>query len=1743
MYTINQNLTNWLQTSTAREKAIAAIEALKTLHVLRSGNTAATKEQQHALAKMPGWGTLAPVLQAGLDDSIGGYRADAVAQLQEILTPEEYKAASAATINAYHTEPAIAEAIWQVVRHLGFNGGKVLEPSAGTGMFIGTMPKELRERSEVTAVELDGITAEILQYLYPEAQVYNRGFERTDLLRDHFDLAISNYPFSDVPVASNDEFASLHLRLQNYCLVKSIACVRPGGLVVGITSKYTLDADGNRRLREYIGGTVNRELVADQFGIERYQDVADVSDAKARLIGAIRLPLGTFSKNANTDVSADIVIFQRLADGIEANPLEWIPTRKAHLSGQQVTINEFYVQDYWAKRRNQESLYLLGKPAINRLYGEAFTLEPDPENYPNLPQAVVKAGYSFECYIPPRPKTLNGQPTPPELQDAYRNSYCFWQDKVWRKSMGGSQVYPVVDECDRIHDFIRLRRVLNQLLDAQVSTQPDSVVDAYRSAVNGQYDAFVKRWGQVSSRTNRKVFEGDPNYVAVLALEKKDGSKADILIKRTCRAIATPKRAKSPEDALAISLAHRNCVDVEFMADLLKSTVAKVSGYLGKQGLIYLDPETDDWVTADEYLSGNVKEKLAIAQERGLERNVAALKDAQPMAALPNTSAEIKLLCAEALQVDVGKLSEDERHRLLQNTIDVGLGATWIPAEVIQQFIAQLIDVEGVKVSYAPHPVSTWVVSDDGKADRSPKNTETYGTSRRSALDLITRGLNFQPIDCYDRVQYGDSYRNVLNVEATEACRAKLETITQKFEQWLWSDKDRAVQLALIYNEKMNCFVPRKYDGSHLVYPGANEELLKAKPNRAYQNNVIWRILQEQVTHIPHPVGFGKTRSLCMGAMRLRQLGLAQKPVIVALKSTVPQIAQAFRELYPTASLLVADGKSFGKHKRQLFATQIATSDWDAVVVSHEQWNKLVMSPTYQAKYYEKIIKEVEDFIYETKNNKGDRVLIKALEAAKKRALTRLNKALNPDRKDEVISFEQLGIDAVFIDEFHLFKNLAYLTQRRNVAGLPNSDSQRSQDTYMKLRYLIENGKRVVTATGTPISNSMAEMFTQMRYHIPLLMWQSGMEHFDSFASTFIRFVSAAEITPTGKYKVKERPRSFVNSPEMMRKFRLFADLLPAETLNCIERPEAIHLTFSARPSEAQKRYMDLLSKRADAIQAKIVTPDVDNMLCVTGDGRKSCLDMRLVGIDDNQPDSKVNQCIYNVWKIWQATADFKGTQLVFCDFSTPQGNGFDEYNYARNTAIALGIPPEQIRFIHECDTDAKKEKLFDQVNSGEVRLLFGSTSKLGTGVNVQERLVAVHHLDAPWRPSDIEQREGRIERQGNLWPKVWIFRYVTEGKEGVAGFDSFLWQILETKATFIGQVMQGDDTIRTVDDISGEALNYASVKAAASGDPLIIEKAELDNEFRKLTVQLAAHENEQVSYRWRNKEAIALIDSYSGDNGYIAKLSRDLETIKTNGFSLNLQGKEYCQNENGEWLNDEHPGTALVTLKNALHKEGRIGTFQIGEIAGLQILMRVMQRGDGVIIVRGETLQEFSVHNSSYAALDKLKEAVANFEKNHQRAIAKLEEARASIQEYAQLIGQPFAKRDRLEWVRERLAEINAIFHEQEQAALLAQEEEGKSKDEESEEEFKFWLKPVSGISAAADPEIVQALRNQVYQPTWITQDGESVQYDWLGEIKQLARKMARSTEQDNKVIYFPGSKKFGIEAESQRSKLTQSS
>lgn len=1360
----------------AKEKFRNNMAAINLLHELEIENRLASPEEQEVLSRYVGWGGLSMAF-----DEHNAAWAEEFKELYASLSPEEYRAAMESTLTAFYTPPVVIKAMYDALDRLGFSQGNILEPSCGTGNFFGLLPESM-QNSKLHGVEIDSLTGRIAKQLYPKANIAIEGFEKTNLPDDHFDVVIGNVPFGEIRV-NDSRYNAQKFLIHDYFFAKALDKVRAGGVVAFITSKGTMDK-ASPEIRKYIA-------------------------QRAELLGAIRLPDNTFKANAGTEVTSDILILQKRDRVIDIEP-DWV-----HLDTDEngVTMNRYFVEhpdmvlgeikmestrfgtfEPVCKARKDIPLSELLSNAVQRINGEI----------PELDNGVDEISDEQELSVPAD-------------QNVRNFSFTLVDGRVYFRENGRMQPASVSMTAEnRIKGLIQIRDCVRKLIEYQTEDYPEEMIRTEQENLNRLYDVYTAKYGLINSRGNYLAFASDESYFLLCSLEVLDDEgnfkrKADMFTKRTIKPHREVTSVETASEALALSIGEKARVDLPYMEQLTGKTQAELVQDL--QGVIFKVPNCKpiSYVAADEYLSGNVRNKLTVAE--------LAAKNVPELA-----------VNVEALKKVIPKdLSAAE--------ISVRLGATWIPQEDIQRFVMELLTPSSyaagrLKVRYTPIN-GDWFIENKSSDMGNVKADSTYGTKRASAYRIIEDTLNLRDTRIFDYVydEHGNK-KAVFNAKETTAAQAKQEVIKQAFQDWLWKDPERRNRLVRYYNDTFNSVRPREYDGSHITFGGISPEITL----RPHQVNAIAHILYGGNTLLAHKVGAGKTFEMVAAAQESKRLGLCQKSMFVVPNHLVGQWASEYLRLYPSANILVTTKQDFETGNRKKFCGRIATGDYDAVIIGHSQFEKIPMSIERQREQLEKQLDDIERGIDDVQASKGEQFTVKQLMKTRKAIKTKLEKLNDTKRKDTVIDFEQLGVDRLFIDESHFYKNLYLYTKMRNVGGIAQTEAQKSSDLFMKCRYLdeITGNRGTVFATGTPVSNSMVELYSVQRYLQYDTLAQNGLQHFDSWASTFGETVTALELAPEGtNYRAKTRFAKFYNLPELMQMFREVADIQTADMLK-LPVPKVNYHNIKTKPSEIQTEMVASLAKRAEKVRARLVEPNIDNMLKITNDGRKLALDQRMIDpMLPDDPDSKVNACVDNVYRIWEEHADTKATQLVFCDLSTPKNDGtFNVYDDMREKLIARGIPAEQIRFIHEANTDAQKKELFGKVRSGEVRVLFGSTPKMGAGTNVQDRLIAIHNLDCPWRPSDLEQRQGRIERQGNMFPEVEVYRYVTEQT-----FDAYLYQLVESKQKFISQIMTSKSPVRSAEDVDEVALSFAEVKMLATGDARFKEKMDLDIQVSKLRV------------------------------------------------------------------------------------------------------------------------------------------------------------------------------------------------------------------------------------------------------------------------------------------------------------------
>ena len=1568
----------------AKQKYARNIEAIRTLFKLEQEHRDATAEEQQVLSQYVGWGGLADAFDPSKDSWAKEYT-----ELKGLLSEDEYAAARASTLNAHYTSPTVIRGIYDAVERMGFQSGNILEPSMGVGSFFGMLPTSMAD-SRLYGVELDSITGRIAKKLYPQADITVAGFETTDR-RDFYDLAVGNVPFGNYKV--NDKaYNKLGFSIHNYFFAKAIDQVRPGGIVAFITSRYTMDS---------------KDSTARKHTAER-----------ADLLGAIRLPNNAFRANAGTDVVSDIIFLQKRDRPIDHEP-DWVQLGKTEDG---FAINQYFVD-------NPEMI--LGElTAESTQYGrEELTVAPiEGANLADqLAEAVqhIEGQYTAaEIDAPDIAEEETTRRTLPANPEVKNFSYTVVDGEVfYRENSVMTQVELSDTAKGRVTGMVELRQIVNELIQQQLEDYPDADIKATQERLNAAYDAFTAKYGLLNDRKNGRLFEQDSSYYLLCSLENLDEqgqlkSKAAMFTKRTIRPERTVTSVDTPSEALAVSIGEHGKVDLPYMAELLGTPgeYGRITTELS--GVIFKDPAADPtdpeagWQMADEYLSGDVRAKLRMAQ----------------FAAETNPE----------FAVNVDALTKAQPRELEVSEIDVRLGATWLAPEIIQKFMTETFQIpyylrHAVKVRYSPY-TAEWRVEGKTATGRGDIiSSETYGTSRANAYKILEETLNLKDVRIYDTVEDAEGKpKRVLNKRETMLAQQKQQVIKDAFANWIWQDPQRRIALVKQYNELFNSTRPREYDGSHIHFVGMNPEITL----REHQRNAIAHVLYGGNTLLAHEVGAGKTYEMAASAMEAKRLGLCQKSLFVVPNHLTEQWASEFLNLYPNAKLLVARRKDFETANRKKFCARIATGDYDAVIIGHSQFERIPLSFERQERIIQEQIYETLAAINELKVHAGENFSIKQMEKTRKTLETKLEKLRSDERKDDVITFEQLGVDRLFVDESHFYKNLFLTTKMRNVAGLSTSEAQKSSDMFGKCRYLdeITGGRGVVFATGTPVSNSMTELYTVMRYLQYSTLQQKKLTHFDCWASTFGETTTAIELAPEGTgYRARTRFAKFFNLPELMSMFKEVADIKTSDQLH-LPVPVAKFETVVAKPSEIQKEMVQELSKRAADIHSGIVDASVDNMLCVTNDGRKIGLDVRLMNpMLPDDPNSKLNVCVQNVLKIWEEGKDQKLTQLLFCDLSTPKNDGnFNVYDDIRKKLVAAGVPENEIEFIHNADTEAKKAALFSKVRSGDVRVLLGSTAKMGAGTNVQSRLVAVHHLDVGWKPSDMTQRNGRIIRQGNMNKEVKVFNYVTEGT-----FDSYLFQTLENKQRFISQIMTSKSPVRSCEDVDEQALSYAEIKALCAGNPLIKEKMDLDVQVAKLKVLKADHQSQK--FRLQDKLLTKFPADIRETNAYIAGVKADAQLAAAHpqvqeGFcGMTIKGVTYDEKKTA----GERLVLACSELPNAEEKV-------IGSYRGFELSLRFDTfRSEYQAILKGERRYPVALGTDPLGNIIRLDNSLNNFPERINSAeneLATLHQQQAAAQIEVE---KPFPQEEEMTEKSARLAELNAQLDVDEKSHDPEQDEE----------------------------------------------------------------------------------------------------
>jgi N12 class adenine-specific DNA methylase/adenine-specific DNA methylase len=1570
----------------AKQKYARNIEAIRTLFRLEEEHRGATAEEQQVLSQYVGWGGLADAFDPGKDSWAKEY-----AELKGLLSEDEYAAARSSTLNAHYTSPTVIRGIYDAVERMGFRSGNILEPSMGVGNFFGMLPDTMQD-SRLYGVELDSITGRIAKKLYPQADITVAGFETTDR-RDFYDLAVGNVPFGNYKV--NDKaYNKLGFSIHNYFFAKAIDQVRPGGVVAFVTSRYTMDS---------------KDSTARKHMAER-----------ADLLGAIRLPNNAFKANAGTDVVSDIIFLQKRDRPADIEPA-WVQLGKTEDG---FAINQYFV--------DHPEMVLGNLELESTQYGHDLTVAPIEGAVlaDQLAEAVqhIEGNYTAVEIAAPdvadaeaQRKTLPADPTVKNF------SYTVVDGEIYyRENSIMTQIELSDNAKGRVAGMVELRQIVNELIQQQLNDFPDEDIKASQAKLNAAYDAFTAKYGLINDKKNARLFDDDSSYYLLCSLENLDEnkqlkSKADMFTKRTIRPERTVTSVDTPSEALAVSIGEHGRVDLPYMAELLGSPGDYERITTELQGVIFKDPSADadepeaGWQTADEYLSGNVRNKLRMAQ-----------------------------LAAEShpeFKINVEALTKAQPKDLEASEIDIRLGATWLNPAIVQQFMMETFQPPYrirynnlIQVRYSPF-TSEWRIGNKSAAGMYDiMSTETYGTHRANAYKILEDTLNLRDCRIYDTIEEDGKERRVLNQKETMLAQQKQQAIKDTFAGWVWQDPQRRNLLVKQYNELFNSTRPREYDGSHIHFVGMNPEINL----REHQRNAVAHVLYGGNTLLAHEVGAGKSFEMAASAMESKRLGLCQKSLFVVPNHLTEQWASEFLRLYPNAKLLVTSKKDFEPANRKRFCARITTGDYDAVIIGHSQFEKIPLSAERQARIIEDQIEEIENAIAEAKEQSGEHFTVKQMEKTRKTLEVKLKKLQSTDRKDDVVTFEQLGVDRLFVDESQNYKNLYLYTKMRNVAGLSTSEAQKSSDMFGKCRYLDEvtGGRGVIFATGTPISNSMTEMYTLMRYLQYSTLQQKQLTHFDAWASTFGETTTAIELAPEGTgYRARTRFAKFFNLPELMNMFKEAADIKTSDQLH-LPVPEAKFETVVVKPSEIQQDMVKSLSERAAEVHSGAVDPSVDNMLKITSDGRKIGLDQRLMNpLTPDDPDSKLNACVDNVLRIWNETKEDNLTQLIFCDMSTPKGDGsFNVYDDIRTKLLAAGVPESEVEFIHNADTEGKKADLFSKVRSGKVRVLLGSTAKMGAGTNVQTLLVAVHHLDVGWRPSDMTQRNGRIIRQGNKNKQVYVYNYVTEGT-----FDAYLWQTLENKQKFISQIMTSKSPMRSCDDVDEQALSYAEVKALCAGDPRIREKMDLDVQVAKLKVLRSDYQNQK--YRLEDKLLKHYPEEIQKAKNRIAALKNDAQIAdahpqdKENFCGMTIKGMVFDEKK-----------AAGERLMLACKEMPNADMMLLGTYRGFELNIRFDSfKNEHQIVLRGELSYPVPLGDDPRGNIVRLDNAIGNFADRIADADAALDSLEQQKQAAEVEIAKPFAQEEELQTKSARLAELDALLNMEHQSSRTEPEAEEK--------------------------------------------------------------------------------------------------
>ena len=1608
-----------------KAKFKANMEAIRLLKELEQDQRLATLEEQEVLSRYVGWGGIPQAFEER-----NSAWAEEYTQLKGVLTPEEYSAARASTLNAFYTSPTVIKAMYEALGNMGLKQGNILEPSCGVGNFMGLLPESM-STTNMYGVELDPVSGQIAKQLYQKNRIAVQGFEETSYPDSFFDCVIGNVPFGAYQV-SDRKYDRYHFMIHDYFIAKSLDLVRPGGVVAVVTSSGTMDKQ-NPEVRQYFAN-------------------------RADLLGAIRLPNNAFQRNANTSVVADILFFQKRDRAAITEP-DWVQLKT---TPEGYTVNSYFAdhpemvlgdfatestqygkQEVTVKAKEGADLAEQLKEAVKHIQG---TITEQEISDTELEEQVVS--------IPADPNIKN-------FSFALVGEDIYYREN----SVMNKMELPVVTG-ERVRGMVAIRDATNRLLERQLDECSDEEVASLQAELNQVYDSFTAKYGLLSSNANKRAFSMDSSYCLLTSLEFLDEKgelkqKADIFTKRTIRRAEPVTSVDTASEALAVSIGEKAKVDIPYMMELTGKTEEEVTEEL--TGVIFKNPLTDKWEPSDEYLSGNVREKLNVARQFAENHpeymvNVQALERVQPK------------------DLDASE-------------IEARLGATWISPDYITEFMAETfhtprhhINYERIKVQYAEVTGQWNVKGKNVDSSNNPLSTSTYGTQRANAYRLLEDALNLRDTKIYDTIHDADGEHRVLNRKETTLAQQKQELIREEFKEWIFKEMSRRETLCKIYNERFNSVRPREYDGSHIQFVGMNPEIKLME----HQKNAVAHILYGNNTLLAHCVGAGKTFQMIAAGMESKRLGLAQKSLYVVPNHLLEQWGSDFLRLYPGANILVATKKDFEPANRKRFCSRIATGDYDAVIIGHSQFEKIPLSRERQIALLEDQIADITFSIESAKTQVGEQYTVKQMEKTKKSLKAKLEKLNDQTRKDDVVTFEQLGVDRLFVDESHYYKNLFLYTKMRNVAGISQTDAQKSSDMFMKCRYMdeITGGKGITFATGTPVSNSMTELYTIMRYLQYDTLMNMGMGHFDSWAATFGETVTAIELSPEGTgYRAKTRFARFFNLPELISIFKEAADIQTADMLN-LPVPEAEYINEVLKPSDEQKEMVEAFSERAEQVRGGAVDPRVDNMLKITNDGRKCALDQRL--LNDMLPDageSKVNACVENAFQVWEDGKDTQATQLIFCDLSTPKTDGtFNVYDDVRNKLVERGIPKEQIAFIHEYNTEVKKAELFAKVRAGQVRILMGSTPKLGAGTNVQDRLLALHHLDCPWKPSDLEQQEGRILRQGNQNDKVKIFRYVTENT-----FDSYMWQILENKQKFISQIMTSKSPVRACEDVDDTALSYAEIKALATGNEYIKEKMDLDVQVSKLKL-LKANHTSQI-YRLESDIAKRYPVQITALKEKIAGMRVDADVVKridlqdNDHFAMTVGGKLYTDKKEA--------GVALISAASGLKSVKSAG--QIGEYHGFALSSEYnFLSNTYTMTIKGKCSYKIEFGKDTLGNIQRIHNALSAIEKKLADTEQNLETVQQQLKTAQEEVQKPFPKEAELSEKMERLAELNAMLNMDEKGGenLLADEGIGENPEVNVTEERQ------------------DRIADSVHKTSILERLKEQKQQEQTGEIQQKPKK-----------------------------------